>query len=166
MLIVHCAICGKEFKTNRTQRKYCSRRCSNKAHYEQQHASEPKWRRLLSSGTTGAVHEIEVAADLLKREYHVFRSMSPSCPCDLICMKDDVSFRVEVTTGNRSKSGNISHPKIYVPKTWDILAIVVNDEIIYVPELATISQDSTPSTNSPFKFAHKPASALESSPSA
>jgi hypothetical protein len=91
-------------------------------------------RPVLSSGTTGAIHEYLVTVDLLKKGYHVFRATSPSCECDLAILKDKVLSRVEVTTGNRTTTGKLYYPR-HPSHLYDILAIVVNSEgIIYVPE--------------------------------
>ena len=41
-------------------------------------------RKQVSPATRGAIAELRVATDLLARGYHVFRSVSPASPCDLI----------------------------------------------------------------------------------
>lgn len=50
------------------------------------------------TSTTGAIGELQVAVDLLRLGYQVFRAMSPSCPCDLVVMKNGKAVRVEVKT--------------------------------------------------------------------
>ena len=53
----------------------------------------------LAAGTTGAMSELCVAVDLMKKGYAVFRALSPACFCDLIAIKDGKSLNVEVKTG-------------------------------------------------------------------
>jgi hypothetical protein len=90
------------------------------------------------SGTVGAIGELLVAADLMRKGYAVFRSMSPACPCDIAILKDGVLSRVEVTTGKKLPSGKIMYPP-HKTHTYDILAIVLYDHgapaIVYEPEL-------------------------------
>lgn len=90
------------------------------------------------SGTTGAIAELIVCADLLKRGFEVFRSVSPSCSCDLAIMKDKKLVRVEVTTGYVTAGGKITHPK--QPQhfhKFDLLAVYVTalGTVNYVPPL-------------------------------
>lgn len=94
----------------------------------------PQWRRDAPKGTIGAVHEMLVSYDLLKRGWHVFRSISSSPPYKLIAIKGEKEIKVEVTTGHRF--GELLHHPKRKPGLWDILAIVVkDDEIIYQPEM-------------------------------
>ena len=86
---------------------------------------------IANSGTTGAINELYVASDLMSRGFSVFRSMSPSCTCDLITMLNDGSLkRVEVKTGHitGSKTGEIKVR--HAPCThnkFDWLAIVLGN---------------------------------------
>lgn len=89
----------------------------------------------ISPGTVGAIAELIVAVDLMKRGYHVFRSMSPSCPYDLITFRGDEVRRFEVKTAYKTLSGRLYHPKLR-NETFDHLALVVGTEITYRPELA------------------------------
>lgn len=52
----------------------------------------------INCSTKGAIAELRVEADLLARNFHVFRSESPACPCDLIAMRDGVCVKIEVRT--------------------------------------------------------------------
>lgn len=77
--------------------------------------------------------------DLMSKGYHVFRALSPSCPCDLLILKDGELLKIEV------KTAYIINPqtdKIYwsmginnTPQNVDIFALVLPDKIIYQPEL-------------------------------
>lgn len=91
----------------------------------------------LASSTTGAVSELTVACDLLKRGYEVFRAVSPSCSCDLAILKDNKLVRVEVRTAQRNQvTGNVLYPNPDRNR-FDVLALVLlaDNEIIYIPEL-------------------------------
>jgi Holliday junction resolvase len=66
---------------------------------------------ILPSGTTGAMSELMISADLMKHGYDVFRALSPSCYCDIIATRSDGSLRIEVRTGYRNQSGKVGFPK-------------------------------------------------------
>lgn len=101
---------------------------------KQRYEPVPEWRRNAPKGTIGAVHEMLVSYDLLKRGWHVFRSVSGSSPYKLIAIKGKNEIKVEVTTGHRF--GEVLHHPKRNPGPWDVLAIVVrDDEIIYRPEI-------------------------------
>jgi len=134
-----CLNCSKPFTTGREHQKFCSRDC-NVAY------SGKNWRetnaidKSICTGSVGAASEMLVAADLLLKGYHVFRSMSPACPCDLAILKGNKMLRVEVTTAYRTPSGRIQSSKTAAVKSserHDILAYVIRttQEIIYEPEL-------------------------------
>ncbi len=101
-----CLICHKTFSTSRSWQKTCSEEC-RKEHYIKQQNRQGIF-PTLASGTTGAIAELAVSTDLLKKEYSVFRALSPSCFCDLIAIKKDQILRVEVRTGYKSNSGKIA----------------------------------------------------------
>ena len=84
-----------------------------------------KEHKFTSNGSKGAFGELIVSADLLKQGFHVFRSVSPNCPCDLVAM-DELGrvSRVEV------KSSKPSAPQIGYCNS-DIVAVVSNNEIKY-----------------------------------
>jgi hypothetical protein len=88
-----CPTCGLEFLGRRTK-KYCSKACwpSTPKPSLSQHAD-------LSTGTVGAIAELAVCHDLLRRGYAVFRSVSPNCYCDLIARRQTAVLHVEVRTG-------------------------------------------------------------------
>ena len=115
-------------------RRFCSPECQRAHWREVDERANPLG--LIANGSVGAVAELLTSADLLRRGYHVFRSVSPSCPCDLIIWKDGTAFhRIEVRTGFYSSSG-INAP--VSPKDagrFDVLAVVSRDgQVCYVPE--------------------------------
>ncbi len=129
-LTFECAFCGIEVKTRLRRQKYCSRKCvlgAQRAGVGEKHYPG------LPTGSIGSIGELLVAADLLKRGYEVFRSVSPSTSCDLAILKSGKLIRVEVRTGYRLKNGKILTERTH---RADILAINCGkDGIIYDPEL-------------------------------
>lgn len=128
-----CKFCQEPFSGRPAL--FCSPSCK-KQHRAHQYAEANRFvGSKVPTGTTGAIHEILVAADLMRRGYHVFRAMSPASPCDLAILGDGRLVRVEVTTGHRSVRGNLTHPP-KKPGTHDLLAIVEKDgKITYRPEM-------------------------------
>mgnify|MGYP002080533580 CR=1 FL=1 len=148
-----CEYCGSEITEKRTRRgaKFCSSDCyidSSKQKYRSGFTGND---RSFSSSSTGAAHELLVCANLLKLGFHVFRSQSPACPCDLVVMCEDGIYLVEVTTGYRGKNAKLFHPTKDRNK-FDWLAIVLHDgKIIYQkngeefsPSLATTKAGAIP----------------------
>ena len=86
----------------------------------------------ISTGTRGAIGELRVCSDLLAKGYAVFRSVSPSCFCDLVIAKGGQLRTVEVRTGKRTRTGELSYPH---DNRADVMAVVLPDEIVYLPAL-------------------------------
>lgn len=85
----------------------------------------------------GIANELAVAADLFRREFHVFANMGIQSPFDLIAHKDDVLLRVEVTTGRLdSRAQERAAKRSLAPSAYDVLAVVFPDGVIkYAPDL-------------------------------
>lgn len=125
--IVNCPTCGEPFLARRKATVYCSPGCRPPS------SIDPRLN--LSATNTGAVGELLVAADLLRRGFAVYRSVSPSSPCDLIAQKDAALLRVEVTKGTRYRSGNTAFAP-HQPNRRDLLAVWFADgEIRYDPPI-------------------------------
>lgn len=129
----YCKQCGEFIPTNRWS--FCSTECRRKYNREQYRLQNPF--KGTTRSTTGAISELRVAVDLMSKSYSVFRSMSPSCPCDLVILKDGKLLRVEVRTTYRTTGGNIYKvkPSRDNPENNDIYAWVLPDEIVYEPLL-------------------------------
>jgi hypothetical protein len=104
---------------------YCSPEC------RKSYGKRQQFDTYVPCGTIGALGELLVAADLLRKGYEVFRSVSPSCSADIMIYRDGKSKRVEVRTGHRQNSGKINANRIH---RADILAIVLIDQIVYEPK--------------------------------
>jgi hypothetical protein len=92
----------------------------------------------------GAISELLVCADLLKKGYEVFRAVSQHCSCDLAILKDKALVRVEVRTAFMNGKGELNYAKPK-PEKSDVLALVLKDgNIFYRPELgiAIVSRSS------------------------
>jgi hypothetical protein len=98
---------------------------------------------------TGALSELLVATDLMRRGYDVFRALSPSSPCDLIILQGVATQRVEVRTGHRSPTGRLIAPigNKDVGRS-DIVAIVYDKgkHIVYLPAFEGDANDLEPAT--------------------
>lgn len=133
MSIRNCERCGTPIPSERSgsRVRFCSNRCRSQSYQKEVGILGLG----LPKGATGAISELLVSADLLRRSYEVFRSVSAHCSCDLAILKEGKLLKVEVTTGYRNKrTGNLLCSKRRSEK-FDILAVVVSGEIIYEPTL-------------------------------
>lgn len=119
-----CCVCQEEFE-GAAHQIYCSYKCKSKS------LKIRDWG--LSKGTVGAIQELKVAVDLLSKGYEVFRAESPACSCDLVVLKNNKVYRVEVRTGYRNRHGTLLYSKDRIKA--DYTAVVVLDEIVYIPSL-------------------------------
>lgn len=120
-----CTICGTVFESSDGRpRKYCEN-CKEDAHRIK--IKHPE----MSTGTKGALTELMVCADLLIKGYEVFRSVSPTCSCDLIACKPGDLIRIEVRTANRSKAGELLFSKKIRAEVFAIV-VLAEDKIIYL----------------------------------
>lgn len=128
-----CKHCNSEIPLGLRNRgaAYCSTKCRTR-HYNFRVGMKGLG---LPTGTTGAISELRVAADLLLKGYEVFRAMSANCSCDLAILRNNQLLRVEVSTGYiNGITGKLQKNKPDISEKFDLLAIVVNDKIIYMPE--------------------------------
>ena len=124
-----CVGCDKIFIGN-SGKFYCTSECRSKMY-------KKKYSRLnqrddsiyICPGTRGAINELLVSVDLFKKGFEVFRALSPSCSCDLMILKNNKLYRVEVGTGWENGFGiKINKKK---RENTDILAIICNGNIHY-----------------------------------
>ncbi len=128
--VIKCQKCGRVFM-GRKNKRFCNQICTNKMKAERYYAN-------ISTSSKGAMGEISVCYDLLGKGHHVFRSISPNCPCDLMAIINNRKIRVEVTTGVMNNSGSINFPAKLV-SNFDLLAIVVYpDKIYYYPSIESL----------------------------
>lgn len=131
-----CIRCSKEIVGRNKQAVYCSDDCREQGYADKRHELNGA-RSNLPTGTTGAIHELAVSIDLMRKGYLAFRSLSPSCPVDLVVLHGEKVIRVEVTTGMRGLNSELIYPPHTKNKLFfDVIAVVErNGQITYVPEL-------------------------------
>lgn len=94
----------------------------------------------LKMGATGAVSEMMVCIDLLRRGFDVYQSVAACGSCDLIALKygSARACRIEVKTAQRRKRGTLCYgQRKYQDRNHDVLALVVLKEgkITYTPSI-------------------------------
>jgi hypothetical protein len=141
--ILSCAVCGKPLTISpyNRKKKYCSKQCCNADLKAQFVIRNNRGDMPLTAGTSGAVSELVVSVDLMRKGYHVFRAMSPSCPCDLVAFRGNCVLRVEVRTGAINVNGSIAYAKHQLDThQYDVLAVVLQgSEVRYAPPLESLS---------------------------
>lgn len=128
---LNCKNCKNLFVPHNARQTFCSARCVDL--FWSKGADEES---NLCTGTRGAIHELAVSIDLMRKGWHVFRAISPACPVDLIAMRDGVIYRVQVKKGRLTKAGGLSQPSLLNPNSdFDIMAIsTLHDGIKYFPD--------------------------------
>lgn len=133
-----CLVCSSEIENKSGKpikriRKFCSNICSRK-HQSARYLSQNQFKLHLPSATVGAIHELLVSVDLLRKGYSVFRSLSPSSPGDLAILLNGKLLIVEVTTASRTVAGNLAYAK-HDSSKFDVIAVVEHGGTIhYFPD--------------------------------
>ena len=125
--LIICPCCKKSFYKKVANQKVCSKECSNKY-----------WGRTstigIATSSVGAISEMMICSEMLKRGYSVFRTISNASFCDVVAIKASEILLIEVRTGYRQMGGADSFPKnlhnkiatpthygVYFPRTNEIL---------------------------------------------
>jgi hypothetical protein len=107
-----CEQCGNPFPKTQKTRRFCSRGCNSQSYKEK---IMPLWglgsRLGIATGTTGAIGELLIAADLMRLRYEVFRALSQSTSCDLLAFRNGKMYRIEVRTAYRLPSQKLTYSK-------------------------------------------------------
>jgi hypothetical protein len=119
--------CRVQFDPLYPQQKYHDPEC-RQVHYYARTLQRPY--PGLTTTTVGDIGEYRVGVDLLKKGYDVFKSMCGNGWADLIVAVDRKLSTVGVRTGYR-KAGTVWYNKRDLET--DIVAVVLPDEIIYIP---------------------------------
>ncbi len=138
-----CPTCGSAFivRSPKAQQVYCSPSCRPSYEVRKNHQT--------STCSIGAINEMSVASHLLKHGYDVYRAISHGAPYDLVASSDGELWRIEVRTCYRRNDGRVSYkdPKCGQDRgVYDVLAMVVNGEIIFDPDpwgLSTTSRNAS-----------------------
>lgn len=125
------AIRGKKYPNRMFCGLPCQQAFARRAHRELNPPLES------NKGTTGAISELVVSADLMARGFEVYRALSPNSSCDLAVIAQGRLLRVEVRTGFRRKDGSLSCDDHGI---YEVLAVVSRDrtEILYRPPLEDV----------------------------
>lgn len=138
-----CEGCGAEFERPKKawNKKYHSAEC-----YKNTIGSASGKNLKLDSCKVGTISELIVCTDLFRQGYEIFRAVSQSASCDLIALKNKNCLRVEVKTGCKTSIGVswADKKKTQTDGKHDILAVVVNGNPIYFPELRETGGNSAP----------------------
>jgi hypothetical protein len=131
-----CQGCGgplpqvKATQTVHPRAKWCSDECKS----AQRRRSSP----VVATGTQGAISELLVSIDLMRRGLPVFRALSQACMCDLMVVVEGRPLRIEVRTGSLSDT-NPGRMWTSVSDRdagrFDVLAVVAGLTILYLPDL-------------------------------
>lgn len=94
----------------------------------------------LPPGSVGAVSELIVAIDLMKKGFDVYRAMSPHGFADLIALKDGVMIQIEVRTGIKLKNDQVGYPKFNIHNKSVAIVTYPENRIHYItnPELGEL----------------------------
>ena len=118
-----CVHCKDKFKSRSVKQIFCSHECYR---YYKGHVPE------MESNHFGRMCEIAVIENLMYKGFHVFDSVSPACPFDLVAMKENKLYKIEVKAALRSHKGDLynNFPENGSP---DILAIYIHylDSVVY-----------------------------------
>lgn len=128
-----CLYCGEKLINVLPHRKFCNKKC-NTSFRSKSLGFEEFCQEKLQSHVIGAMNEMLVCADLIRKGYEVFKAICNNS-CDIAILKNKILLRVEVTTGNIFKINGKIHIPVKNKEKFDILAIVLKDgKIIYQPE--------------------------------
>jgi hypothetical protein len=89
-----CLTCNKDFLPKAHNQIYCCKDCQKK-----DAGTQYLGQKGISTGTVGAMSELAVSIDLMAKGYETYRALSPSSKCDILAMKNNVSYGFEVRTG-------------------------------------------------------------------
>lgn len=139
-----CRNCQKQFERRRkvtnapfkSPQVFCSRECSAEA------TARQIFRLGLPAGTVGAVAELLVCADLLRKGWHVFRAVSPACPCDIVGILHGHTYLFEVRTGQRNAAGKLTfQSKPHMPGVIFAVVLHATQSIVYFDSAGRIDRD-------------------------
>jgi len=134
---INCLNCQQLMKSVLPHKKYCCKGCQRK-YLNKQLGFEKYDDENLNNNVRGAMNEMIVCADLIRKGFEVFKALTNNS-CDMAILMKKVLYRVEVTTGNiYCKNGRV-HMPMKDKNKHDILAVVLkNGSIVYTPTIESI----------------------------
>ena len=124
-----CIICNNKFMTCRKCQLVCGIECRRK-YYKQKNKTFD-----LSTGKIGAIGELLVSVDLMKKGFEVYRALSSASSSDLIIKKDNKISTIEVRAGRILSNNEVSYPTNDIRS--DVIAVIILQQNIikYFPDL-------------------------------
>ena len=122
-----CKICKKTELTFATNKIYCSE-CAKDTRIGKVYDG-------VSVGTVGAIAELEVSQDLMKKGFDVYRALSPQSKSDVVAIKKDKILILEIRSGYKSRCNTIYYSKNGIRSPQLVVYIHRTGEIIYKPKL-------------------------------
>lgn len=105
-----CASCGKEYKNRYIKSRFCSNICRHDYWNDETARGQTVASDTVSRSTVGAISELMVCCDLMSRGYSVFRAMSINCFSDIVAIKGDSVYQIEIKTGRYQKDDRLVWP--------------------------------------------------------
>lgn len=134
-----CDSCGKEYKSRYIKSRFCSSICrhdfwNNKTRVGQTVASDT-----VSRSTVGAIAELRVCCDLMSNGFSVYKSISPNCFSDIVAIKGESIYQIEVRTGRYFTNNKLIYPNGNLSGKSIVIYTFLDNKIHYLsnPELST-----------------------------
>jgi hypothetical protein len=87
-----------------------------------------------SKSAKGALAEIEVASDLMRKGFSVFRNLSPVGPVDMVAISNSGNgevLKIQATVGSVGTRGSKIFARHKAQKNWNILTVRFSDTVRY-----------------------------------
>ena len=133
MVCVHCNDNFLPTQRAGMKQKFCSPKCSKEWRYAQSYGVNYR-RDKLSTGATGAMVELIVSVDLMKKKFEVFRALSPASSCDILAMKNGKSYPLEIRTGVYSADKKVAYFHTNIKAPYIVVYTMIDDKIHYITE--------------------------------
>lgn len=137
-----CAFCSTIFRPMRSTTIFCSKRCRRSQEITQKNTFSLGG---VCDGTVGAIAELVVSTDLMRKGWEVYRALSPASSCDVLAFKNGACLYVEVRTAQKTLSGNLLYPKKNIRGSQIALVTHRDNQVHYIPELPACSASEAPS---------------------
>jgi hypothetical protein len=122
-----CENCGKEIRSGRRNRRYCSKQCRPSSQFQRSESG-------MAPTKCGAHSELIACAHLLRKGFDVYRAVNWTSKADLVAVRGDEILRVQVRTGAYiNAKGTFGYPEP-VGADHDLLIVVDHDGNIVVEE--------------------------------
>lgn len=128
-----CLTCGTEFDTETKLKVYCSKKCQPNQ-IKTTACRSVLAKAGLATGTVGAIAELVVSVDLMKKGFEVYRALSQASSCDILALKNGKVYTFEIRTGQRSYNGVLTFSNQRIRGEYTAVVVHNTNEIIYMPD--------------------------------